>query len=178
MSNPFDTCHCNQFGAAVVLIVVVMVTVRIAGATEEVPPMPRVRSANSSIAALIVQGRDRSMSFRRLLETIEASDGIVYIEPGKCHGRHACLLISLTVAGPNRILRVRVDTRATDRDLLSSIAHELQHAIEVLSDSAVTSDAAIYYFFVRNYPTGVPDAFETEEAIKAGRDVRAELSRK
>jgi hypothetical protein len=178
MPNRFQTRHRHQLGAAAVVILVAMVTVGPAGATEGVPPMPRVRSNNSSIAALIVQGRDRSITFRRLLETIEASDGIVYIEPGQCHGRHACLLFSLTVAGPNRILHVRVDTRATDRDLLSSIAHELQHAIEVLSDSAVTSDAAIYYFFVRNYPTGVPDAFETEEAIKAGRNVRAELSKK
>jgi hypothetical protein len=115
--------------------------------TLTVPSMPRVRTSQPVIAALIEQGRARSTTFRELLEAIEASDGIVYIEGGRrCHGRRACLVFSVTVAGPNRILHVLVGGRGTDRELMADIGHELQHGIEVLSDPTVTSDGAMYQF--------------------------------
>ena len=179
MITPLQTTHCRLGRvSAAVLIVLAVVAVRPAAAAEGGRPIPRVRTNNPSIAALIELGRDRSTTFRHLLETIEASDGLVYIEDGRCHGRPACLLPSVTVAGPNRILHVRLNTRATERDLIGSIGHELRHAIEVLSDPAVTSDAAIYNFYLRNYPSAVKDAFETKAAIDAGLAVRAELSKK
>jgi hypothetical protein len=71
-----------------------------------------------------------------------------------------------------------VDTNETERDLISSIGHELRHVVEVLSDPTVTSDAAIYNFYLRNYPSAKPGEFETTAATRAGLDVRAELKRK
>jgi O-acetylhomoserine/O-acetylserine sulfhydrylase-like pyridoxal-dependent enzyme len=41
-------------------------------------------------------------------------------------------IIGSPLAGPNRILRVMVDERKTGIDAAASIAHELQHALEVL----------------------------------------------
>ena len=143
---------------------------------EGVVPMPRIRTNQSNVATLIERGREHSSTFRALLETIEASDGIVYVETGRtCHGRHACLVMSVTMAGRNRILHVLVDSSASDADLIGSLGHELRHVIEVLSDPTVRSDADIYNFYLRNYPSADPRNFETTAAIQAGIDVRAEL---
>ena len=58
---------------------------------------------------------------------------------------------------------------------MGSIGHELQHAIEVLGDRTVTSNAAMFFFYRR---TGKPHprhfAFETDAAIEVGEAVRTE----
>jgi hypothetical protein len=84
----------------------------------------------------------------------------------------------LTIAGPNRVLHVRVDTRQDPQAAMGSIGHELQHAIEALSESGVRTNALMHAFFER--VSGSPSAsgqlqFETDAAVKAGDAVRAEL---
>jgi len=101
------------------------------------PTAAGVRTTSPVLAALIRQATGRSATFRGLIDTIEASDGIVHVSEGKCrHGARACLPLTMTVAGPFRILFifVRIDTRRADWDYMGSIGHELYHAIEVLSD--------------------------------------------
>jgi len=81
-------------------------------ATVTVVRMPRVRAnGERSMATLLLEGSERSATFRRLVATINESDGIVYVEPGTCrHGVRAWLTLMVKVAGPNRILRIAVDT--------------------------------------------------------------------
>jgi len=52
-------------------------------------------------------------------------------------------------SGQNRFLRVLVDRQRADSDvdLMGSIGHELQHAIEALSDVAVVNGTMLYQFF-------------------------------
>jgi hypothetical protein len=40
--------------------------------------MPRVRSTNPAIAALLVEAESRSPTFRSMVRTIEGTDGIVW----------------------------------------------------------------------------------------------------
>ena len=136
----------------------------------------RVRSSSAVIAELIVRARERSETFRRLVETIEASDGIVYVEQGECgRGVRACL-IAVIPAGPNRYLHVVVDTRRAESDLMASIGHELRHTIEVLSQPGVRTNAQMYFFYAREGTQRLgSQAFETTPAIDAGEDVRAEI---
>jgi hypothetical protein len=138
--------------------------------------LPRVRSSNATIAALIKQAVERSKTFRGLVETINASDGIVYVEEGTCcHGVRACF-VTVTVAGPNRILRVKVDTRQADSDLMWLIGHELRHTVEVLSDRTVTSQVDLYFFYGHmGQEQNGGRSFETAAAIEAGEAIRAEV---
>jgi hypothetical protein len=76
-------------------------------------------------------------------------------------------------AGPFRLLRIRVDSRRSGCALMTSIGHELQHAIEVLSDPHVTDMHTMYWFFERR-GSGGPVRFETEAAIHVGRQVEKE----
>jgi hypothetical protein len=143
------------------------------------PAMMRVRSAGDpTITTLLRNAPERSVTFRRLVETINHMDGLVYVHPGKCRQRPACLLMSVTIAGPNRVLHIRINTDADALTAMSSMGHELQHAIEALSESGVRSNMSLEAFFERL--AGSPTAsgqleFETEAVIQAGVRVRDEL---
>jgi hypothetical protein len=140
------------------------------------PSMSRVRSTNPAIASLMIDASAKSATFRELVQTIDASDGIVYVEPGECgHGVRACL-VGVAPAGPNRMLHIKVDPRKEKSDLMGSIGHELRHATEVLAERSVTNSAAMFFFYMRD---GVMrgGAFETQAAIDAGDAVRSQVRR-
>jgi hypothetical protein len=138
-------------------------------------PALHVRSNNTSIAPLISQATKQSRTFRGLMETINASDGIVYVIEGKCgHGVRACL-VTVSKEGPTRFLWVRVDTHKADLDVMASIGHELRHTIEVLSEPRVTSGAALYMFYSGVGSRDANGAFETTAAVEAGNFVWSEL---
>jgi hypothetical protein len=141
-------------------------------------PTPRVRSSDSALAALIAQATRGSETFRRLITSIQASNGIVYVEPGRCgHGVRACLKIWMQVSGPNRFMRIVIDRSESNRDIqvMGSLGHELQHAVEVLSEPAVTNGVTMYSFLRR---TALIDnnRFETTAAVDAGNAVIVELT--
>ena len=93
--------------------------------------MPHVRSSHAYIRAMIDEATERSPSFRRLVDAIDAIDGIVYVEHGGCaHSLKACLTMSISSAAQYRILHVLVDARQPDWEVMAAIGHELQHALE------------------------------------------------
>jgi hypothetical protein len=138
----------------------------------------RVRSHSPLLAAAIEEGVQRSPSFRRLVQTIDSTDGLVYVDEGSCRLKvRACLVLTVTISGPHRVLRILVEPRkALDCELIASIGHELQHAIEVLLHPVIRSDGRLYSFFDHVGKTGF-GRFETEEALRAGSAVRAEVCR-
>jgi hypothetical protein len=167
----FETAEAKRTG----LSVLEEVKAHVARSMNSTQSPPRVRSDALAIRKVIQQATERSATFKRLVDTIDQTDGIVYVVEGTCpHGVLACLMFSVTLAGQYRILRVKVDHRRTGHDLMASIGHELQHAIEVLRDVSLTSDLAIYQFYDRLAPTD-KGRFETDAAIQAGVDVQAEL---
>ena len=71
--------------------------------------LPRIRSSSASLAALIARVTKHSATFRALIDAIDASDGIVYVEAGECgHDVTACL-VGVTSAGAYRMLWIKVD---------------------------------------------------------------------
>jgi hypothetical protein len=143
------------------------------------PLIPRVRSnGDASIALILHDAVERSPTFRHLVDTINGTDGIVYIEPGTCRHVRACLLMSVTIAGPNRVLHIRVDTHDDTVTVIARLGHELQHAVEALSEVAVRSDGLIEAFFERL--SGTPTSrgqleFETDAALKIGDAIRLDV---
>ncbi len=166
----------RRFFVSAVMMVVVGSIVAPATAADGAR-LPRVRSDIPSTAAAIREATERSAIFRRLTETLDGTDGLVYVERGQCgHGVQACLALSVKVAGPHRVLRILVCPRKTKCELVASIGHELQHAVEVLSDPAITTNPAIFFFFHRrgSFEEG---RFQTSAAIQAGLDVKADMQR-
>jgi hypothetical protein len=146
---------------------------------DEIAAMPvvtRVRTGDARLAGLIRHANDGSRTFRQMIGAIEATDGLVYVDRGRCfHGIKACLTW-ITVSRGNRMLHVIIDERLSDTATMAAIGHELRHALELLGDVRVTSRGAMYSFyqregFVRN------STFETHAAVAAGEAVLRELKR-
>ena len=166
------------------LVVGVMMTTLAGGgraavaAGVDTPAMPRVRSHNPVIASLIERAAVRSKTFRGLVEAIDASNGIVYVEEGQC-GRHVVksCVAAVTQTPTNRILVVKVDIRHADGELMGLIGHELRHAIEILSEPNVVDAVSMYFLYQRIGQLGTYTAFETQAAVQAGNAVRSEVSK-
>ena len=136
-----------------------------------------VRAGSPGIAAAIERAREGSATFRQLVATIGATDGIVYVHEGLClRGVLACLLHTVTQAGPNRILHIRVDPRRTGLDLMVTIGHELTHAAEVLSQPSLVDKFSVRLYYELLGPTDRL-AFETKAAIGNELTVRKELKK-
>src|SRR5262245_55908788 len=81
----------------------------------------RVRSSTAELIALNQQAGERSTTSRRLIAAIDASDSYVFVEEGACgHGARACF-VSVYASGAYRYMRVVIDTRKADWDLMGSI---------------------------------------------------------
>lgn len=158
--------------AAVMVMATLMPT---AAAAQSTRSRSRVRSENPLIAQLIADAPVLSTTFRDLVTAIDATNGIVYVESGRCgRGARACLVLNVHVAGPNRILRVMVTTRRDREGLIGSIGHELHHALEILRDPEITTSAAMFFhFFGRS--SFSPNRFETDGAVEAGERIEDEL---
>jgi hypothetical protein len=136
----------------------------------------RVRILTPQIAYGFQEGISRSPTFRRLVDAIDATNGLVYVEHGVCrYGVSSCLLGSVVVAGPNRILRVVINRTQLGDHLVVSLGHELQHAAEVLGDPTVTTSAEMRWLFgAIGIQSG--DTFETNDAIRVGQAIDRELA--
>jgi hypothetical protein len=140
----------------------------------------RVRTTDQYIRDLLREGYRDSPTLCRLVKEIQQSDGIVYIEQGGCGASlsHGCLMHQVVASRSTRFLRIHVNVRDEPRlELIARLAHELQHAREVLDVPDVRSAKAMRLLFARiglqlsSSPWGV----ETLAAVQAGVDVRQEL---
>jgi len=147
-------------------------------ARENVPE--HIRPLDCSVATLAAEGLARSETFRALVDRIGRLNGIVYVMPGRVfviNARRALeggLAHRVTLIGSRRALFVTVLPGRGDRPL-GVMAHEFQHAIEVLSSPAST-EAEIDTLFER---MGIPVSSgitETTAAIEVERVVARELS--
>jgi hypothetical protein len=138
-----------------------------------------IRSTNSRIRAAIAEGYARSMTFRSLVQDLEASNIILYIDRGECtcNRARACLGFVSSVAGV-RYLRSYVSLRQIQRELIQQIAHELFHASEIAGAPEVTSPAEFAGFFESLRVSGCrdPKCYETRGALRSEALVRAELA--
>ena len=152
-----------------------MVTVQDSGSWPIESP---VRSSSAQVVALLVDGVRDSAMLKRLIETLQATDGIVYVESGTCRRGadqlNACLVNDIVATGGRRYLRILVNLRKDPVDLTGSIGHELQHAVEVLSDRSVTSMASMLAFYQGDGRNGAR-SYETPAAVDAGLTVAREI---
>ena len=113
-------------------------------ATHPAVPLPkrqRIRPTSEKIGTIIDLGYERSPTFRELVETLEQSPVLVYIESGRCPAirrqRLNGCLADLGTAGGARHLRVIVDVGLPIDNLIATVGHELQHAVEARKANAL-----------------------------------------
>lgn len=146
-----------------------------------------VRSSDAQVQSLLIEGCRLSPTLRRLADAIGRTDGVVYLTTGACQLRtlRGCLLHTIVDTGNARYLWIRVGANADRSELIVTIGHELQHALEVLSHTNVRSKRALleWYRFGESQAYGSTTlanpfrSYETTAAIDAGDAVRSELAK-
>ena len=111
------------------------------------PAPSRVRAGDSASAALLKAGLARSATFRAIVEAIDRSDLIVYIEtrPIRLPGQ-----LQLVAATPGcRHLRISIRTPGLDTEMVAWLGHELWHAVELAGARDVTDQSSLLRFYKR-----------------------------
>ncbi len=138
--------------------------------------LPKLRTVDLRLAQVIRRGYRLSPSFKALVDAIESSNVIVYLER---HTRFGGLEAGrLNLAGEaygHRFLKISLNASLSDRELLRYAAHELHHAREIAERPDVVDQESLRQFFCRIGHLG-PYGFETEAAQRLARQVASELA--
>lgn len=155
-----------------------------AAAPDDPPPdksqrSPRVRAADSRTAALLAQGLERSATIRAFVNELEQRDVIVYLEiQPALKKRLAGTLTWLSASQSHRYVRISINPELSTDLAISTMGHELQHALEVANAPDVVSEPTLerYYRTYGQENRAHINGWDTEAARVAGEDVRRELA--
>jgi hypothetical protein len=145
------------------------------------PALTRVKPAGPEMRRLILEGHARSAAFRALVDEIQRSNAIVVVQIGLCaNGRIRSCVSNVDADVNGRYIRIKLNTKATDDRLIATIAHELQHAVEIVRDPE-TVDATTTLSLYRRIGTNdcrarLTDKCESEAALQIEAFVNAELA--
>jgi hypothetical protein len=141
---------------------------------------PRIRSLDDRTTAMMAAGIARSASFRALVARIEASDVFVYVGVSPLlKSSMAGRLSWMTKASGYRYLRVAINPEQSSYHFIACLAHELQHAVEVIDDDHVTDEPSLESLYKRighRSQAHLAAAWETAAAQDAGARVKRELN--
>ncbi len=138
----------------------------------------RLRPADKKAATLLAAGVARSETFRLLVDVIERSDLVVYVETGvmAVPGQ-----LQFAIATPGtRYLRVSIRVPGLENDLLPWLAHELCHATEIAEAGEVNGQASMETFYERvggSLRAGSRVFMETARAQSVQAQVEREIRR-
>jgi hypothetical protein len=137
---------------------------------------PNIRTSNPFLAELIANVRTQSPIFEEMIGRVERSDVIVYFEavPRFDTGMRGCVHF-MGASGGYRYIRAQIKTMMNRYDVVASLAHELQHAIEIADHPEVRSEDTLADLYRRIGDEREWRTFETTGAQTAGRAVRAEV---
>jgi hypothetical protein len=141
-------------------------------------PRSHVRALQKDGEALLAEGMAHSPSFRRLVNRIEESDVIVYIDvrPDMRPGVGGSLRF-LAESATDRFLRIQLNRSVARVWQVALLGHELQHAVEVIEAPGIHSaeDLRMLYRQI-GVRTGL-DTFDSIAARQAGITIRDEIAR-
>lgn len=162
--------------AAVVLVVTLMSASGSAGASAP-PAWQAIRPQNAVAETLYTRALEHSATVRALAARIHESDVIVYFEVRRdLPSGMAARLMWMSATASYRIVRISIRQGLRPADAIGFVAHELQHAVEVIEHPDVRSSADLEQLYRRIGERGRPNEphWDTDEAIAAERVARME----
>jgi len=141
-----------------------------------------VRSEQAVIRGWIAEGYSRSATFKALVDEVDGLPGIVYIDATVAvpRGLDGALVHSVAGSRALPILRVQLRWNLSTAEGIATLAHELQHVVEVLRAGATLDSSGMSALFA-SIDTGHASGsarFETEDARQVTARVRNELGRR
>lgn len=156
--------------------------VALAAALMALPPsasirdITNIRTSSPLLALLIAEGREHSPTFLNLANTLEASNVIVYFEATpQMERRFRGRIHFMGTSTGYRYLRIQIRTSMNRYDIVSSIAHEMQHANEIAAHADVVCEEGLAKLYREIGDEHDWCMFETQQAQRAGQTVRAEV---
>lgn len=145
------------------------------------PHLPRLRALHPDLKEVMRAGCNGSATFRALVDRLEASDVVVYVEYADLPAGLLGQMTFISAVAGFRYVLVQVRRDLEQRKMISIVGHELQHAVEVATEPQIVdhqSFAGAYARFgLERSPAGVRGrAFDTAAAIVTGRQVFRELA--
>ncbi len=137
-----------------------------------------VRSSDPAIRRLLSEGRRRSPTLARLVAQLEVSDVVVYVETDirPVAGLSGYLSHRIVATARARYVTIAIRRPFDKQRVISVIAHELQHAVEISQDPTVRTSGDIASLFRRIGGPQCPGAcYETEAARAIESQVAREL---
>lgn len=160
-----------------VAVACVVIMPMLAGPVPATEPGP-IRAMQPRVEKLLTAGMERSASFRRLVDRIEQSDLIVYVEARRDlrDGLGASMRF-LSRSATHRFVHIRLNAALSPATLVALLGHELQHVVEVADNPQVQSADDMRAFYRQAGLRTGDDSYDTEAARAMGYQVRAEMLR-
>jgi hypothetical protein len=141
-------------------------------------PIGVLRPEEPELRKTIEEGVRQSATFENLVNRLNRNRLVVYIRFDRCAGGVAACTRLVAPRDTTRQLLIVLDRFGrSPRDLTALLAHELQHALEIAEAPTVTDGASLERLYST---TGLHfrEGYETEAAIRVGRAVTDELSKR
>jgi hypothetical protein len=167
----------SPFATTILLVLAMLAPATLPAATCEQlgAELPRVRPLQPRIESTLRKAYDASPTLRELVEGIERSDVIVYLEHRVSLTRRDGSLRFAAMAGGQRYLRITLRPVLSSRSLVAMLAHELQHAAEVAHACDVIDAAGMRALYRRiGVAQGSSRYYETEAARDTAEQVLRE----
>jgi len=137
----------------------------------------RLRPQGDRVAHWLREAQRRSPTVRRLVERIEQSDVIVYLDinRGLAPNVAACLTW-MAATSSRRIVRASFRMNLGANDAIAMVAHELQHVVEIIDHPEVRSTETLLDLYTRiGHATGTDGLrWDTADAVALGTLARFE----
>jgi hypothetical protein len=143
-------------------------------------PVPHLRPETPDLRSLTTRAAGRSPIVRELIDRLNQSSVIVYLRhrvfgPVTVDGQIGLLSASRT----HRFLVIELACDRSELTQMATLAHELQHALEIAGEPSVVDIPTLVRFYTRVgsalQPMGVTMTFETQAAADTGARARHEL---
>ena len=141
---------------------------------------PRVRPADAEMREIVRIGRDLSPSLKALMTRVEATDVVVYLKCKRLSSRVDGQLTFLSAVAGLRYVLVEIACDRGELRRLSTLGHELQHALEIAEWPSIVDEASLGRAFAafgfQRERTSTARTFDTAAAVAAGEQVWKEIT--
>jgi hypothetical protein len=174
----------NPLGVlTITLLLLLLATPSVAMAADAITDHPRrsIRTTDRRVRTLLDEGLRTSPTLRALVERLQASDVVVYLQcEGPVNSITEGRLTFVSAAGGYRYVVVRMVCMLTRDRQIALMAHELRHAVEIADTPDIVDGESLIREYKRmgyvNTRSALPGiTFDTRAAVDTGVRVLSEL---
>jgi hypothetical protein len=146
------------------------------------PPIarnPRVRPYDGRAAHILLEGLERSVTMRAIVDRLEQLEVIVYLEMQPAlRKKLAGTLTWLAATASHRYVRISLNPDMARDSLIAALGHELQHALEVAEAPWVVDPPSLQAYYEKHGLKTVSQHINGWDSLAArliGDEVRRDL---